>query len=60
MAEIGQLPPAYRVPPGHPAKGTGEGDRAPRRKPERERRQPDQRRQRRDDNDDGSGIDEYA
>jgi len=60
MAEIGQLPPATRVPPSHPGKGAGEGNRAPKRKPDNERRDPDQRRQRGNKDNDGSGIDEYA
>jgi len=60
MAEIGQIPPAGRVPPSHPGKGAGEGDRAPQRKPDSERRQPDQHRQRRKPDDHESGIDEYA
>jgi len=60
MAEIGQPPPVYRVPPSYPGKGVEEGKRAPQRKPDSEHRQPGQHRKRRDNDDDGPGIDEYA
>jgi len=60
MADIGQLPPVYRVPPSFPGKGAGEGKGAPQRKPDNEGGQPDQNRRRRDKDDDESGIDEYA
>ena len=60
MAEIGQLPPAYRIPPSRPSTGTGEGNQAPQRKPESEGRLQDKRRQRKKDDDDTSHIDEYA
>jgi hypothetical protein len=60
MAEIGQLPPAYRVPPARPASGSGQGNQAPQRKPKNEDRQPDQRRQPRKDDDAESSIDEYV
>lgn len=60
MAEIGKLPPAWRIEPSRPGAGPGGGKRAPHRKPgtaeqEQERRQ---RRQERDDKD--PHIDEYA
>ncbi|MFQ5643414.1 MAG: hypothetical protein ACE5FQ_06920 [Thiogranum sp.] len=60
MAEIGQLPPAYRVPPGFPGKGPGDGKQAPQRKPDSERRQSDPHPRRRKQDDDEHGIDEYA
>jgi hypothetical protein len=59
MAEIGQLPPAYRVPPSRPATGSGQDKGAPQRKP----RDAEQRREhppRRKDGGDVSHIDEYA
>jgi len=60
MAEIGQLPPAYRVPPGYPGKGVGGGRPAPKRKPDDEHRQPDPHSRRKKHDDDEPGIDEYA
>ncbi len=61
MSDIGQLPPALRVPPSLPGKGVGHGDPAPQRKPDKEQqRQQEQRRKRRQDDDDVPTIDEYA
>ena len=60
MAQIGQLPPTYRIPPARPGSGAGEGNKAPERKPESGERSPDQRRQRKDRDHDSSHIDEYA
>ena len=60
MAQIGQLPPAYRIPPTRPGSGAGEGNKAPQRKPQSGERNPDRRRQRKDRGDDSSHIDEYA
>jgi hypothetical protein len=59
MAEIEPLPAANRVPPGHPATGSGQGKGGAQRKPRDDDRQHDQQRQRRKD-DDASRIDEYA
>jgi len=60
MAQIGQLPPAYRIPPTRPGSSAGEGNKAPERKPESGEHNPDRRRQRKDRDDDPSHIDEYA
>ena len=60
MAEIGQLPPAYRIPPTRPAAGTGQGSEAPQRKQESGNRHREERRQRKKDDDDSGHIDEYA
>ena len=60
MAQIGQLPPAYRIPPTRPGSGAGESGRAPQRKPRPGERNPDQPRRRRDQDDKASRIDEYA
>ena len=60
MAQIGQLPPAYRIPPPRPGSGAGEGTKAPQRKPESGEHSPDRSRQRKDRGDDSSHIDEYA
>jgi hypothetical protein len=61
MAEIGKLPPAYRIPPSRPGSETGQRNQAPQRKPENDDRQPDKRRQRKkDDGDASSHIDEYV
>ena len=60
MPEIGQLPPAYRVPPAQPGKGAGQGGRAPKRKPDRERPPADRHSPRKPRDDDPPGIDEYA
>lgn len=59
MAEIEPLPPAYRVPPGRPTTGSGQGKGGAQRKPRDDDRQYEQQRQRRKD-DDASHIDEYA
>jgi len=59
VVEIKQLPPAQRVPPGHPANGSGQGKGEVQRKPGDDDRQHEQQRQRRKD-DDASRIDEYA
>ena len=53
MSDIGQLPPAWRVPPSLPGKGAGQGDKA-------QQRLQEQRRKRRQDDDDVPTIDEYA
>ena len=60
MAQIGQLPPAYRIPPTRPGSGAGESSRAPQRRPKPGEENPDQRRQRRDQDEEASRIDEYA
>lgn len=60
MGDIGQLPPAYRVPPASPTPGGGKGSQAPQRKPATGDRHPDKRRQRKKDDDDAQHIDEYA
>jgi len=62
MPDIGQLPPAWRVPPGLPGKGIGQGNKAPPRKPENDeqQRQQERRRKRGQDDDDAPIIDEYA
>ena len=60
MAEVGRLPPAYRIPPSQPSAGTGQGSEAPRRKPKTDDRQREKQRQRKKDGDDASHIDEYA
>jgi len=59
MVEIEQLPPAYRVPPGRPAAGSGRGTGGAQRKPRDDDRQHEQQSQRKKD-DDASHIDEYA
>lgn len=60
MAQIGHLPPAYRIPPSRPGSGAGESNRAPERKPEPGDRDPEQRRQRKKHDSDSSHVDEYA
>jgi len=60
MAQIGQLPPVYRIPPSRPGSGPGEGSQAPQRKPDSGDREPDGRRQQQEHDDDASRIDEYA
>lgn len=58
MGDVGQLPPAYRVPPSKPASGSGQ--QAPQRKPATGDRQSDPRQQRRKKPGDDAHIDEYA
>ena len=60
MAQIGHLPPAYRIPPTRPGSGAGEGSQAPQHKPESGDQHSDRRRQQQDRDDDASHIDEYA
>ena len=60
MAQIGQLPPPYRIPPTRPGSGAGESNKAPERKPRSGEDSPDRRRQRNDRDGDSSHIDEYA
>ena len=60
MAQIGHLPPTYRVPPSRPGAGAGESGKAPTRKPESGDRRQQERRKRKDRHDDSSHIDEYA
>ncbi len=60
MADIGQLPPAHRVPPSRPTTGSGQREEAPqRKKPKSDDPRHDQQRQRKPD-DQASRIDEYA
>jgi len=60
MGDIGQVPPAYRVPPGKPAGGTGQGSNAPQRKPATGDQKSGGGRQHRKKRDDDTHIDEYA
>jgi|GEM_PF-1151330 len=60
MGEIGNLPPAYRIPPTRPGAGNGHSSHAPKRKPATGDRQSDQQRRRKKPDDDASHIDEYA
>ncbi|HHJ16467.1 MAG TPA: hypothetical protein ENJ80_07195 [Gammaproteobacteria bacterium] len=60
MSDIGQLPPASRVPPGLPGKGVGQDDKAPQRKPDKEQQRQQERRRKRGQDDDAPIIDEYA
>jgi len=60
MGDIGQVPPAYRVPPSKPASGAGQGSNAPQRKPATGERKSDGRRQHRKKDGDDAHIDEYA
>jgi len=60
MAQIGQLPPVYRIPPSRPGSAPGESSQAPQRKPESGDQHSDRRRQQPDHDDDVSHIDEYA
>ena len=59
MGDIGQVPPAYRVPASKPAGGNGQGSKAPQRKPAAGDRTHGGRRQPGKKNDDAH-IDEYA
>ncbi len=59
MAEIGKLPPAWRIDPTRPSSGTGRGNQPPRRKPDTEEHEPEHRRKKDRDGDD-KHIDEYA
>jgi hypothetical protein len=60
MADIGNLPPVYRITPVPPGSGAGNRNEAPQRKQDGEQREHERRRQRRKDDDDASHIDEYA
>ena len=60
MADIVQLPPAYRIPPTRPGAGAGHSNQAPRRKPESDNSQHEEPRQRKKDDDDDAHIDEFV
>jgi hypothetical protein len=60
MGEIGNLPPADRIPPTRPTGGSSSGNQAPKRKPATGDRHPDRQRRRKQGDDDVAHVDEYA
>ena len=60
MAEIGNLSPSWRIVPTRPSTGSGQGDQAPRRKPDAEQQERERRRREQDADDGETHIDEYA